>query len=210
MTFDAVTTAGGEYPASLTWTHTTGTGDYRLLIVAVGWVERNAGANASGITYDGQALTKIRSDDYEPATAEIAGTELWYLKNPPSGAKSVVASFAGGSGEVAVAAVTFASVNQTTPIGDHNGWAGREGVLSTTVTSDTGDMVLDATADLNAGVFHTPGAGQTERWDIDDVAQTGHGGFAGSTEPGASSVTMSWSDPGTEMTISAVNIKQAP
>jgi len=84
----------------------------------------------------------------------------------------------------------------TGPLGDHRvALAELEPVHvgGVTVSSATGEVVIDVLSiNGNAGAV-TVGAGQTQRWS--GLTGTGDGNEfgAGSTEPGAASVTMSWS-----------------
>ena len=70
------------------------------------------------------------------------------------------------------------------------------------VTSAAGEIVIDTV--YNSGTALTVGAGQTQRWNL---APGGEG--AGSTEPGASTVTMSWSQPTGSWVIGGVSVKSS-
>ena len=102
-------------------------------------------------------------------------------------------------------AVSFKPVDQTTPVTGDTGTT--SGSKTVTVTSATGDMVMD-----NLAVFETspgaPGAGQTAHWSLLDPDE-GKGGGAASTKAGATSVIMSWSGSGS-FGLSATNIRKAP
>ena len=70
---------------------------------------------ATGVTYGGQAFTKIDSlvqggSDPEP-NAEIS---LWYLVNPPTGSNTF-AGTCSGAGTLRIQGITFSGVSQTTP-----------------------------------------------------------------------------------------------
>src|SRR5262249_32308255 len=89
--------------------------------------------------------------------------------------------------------VSFAGVDQTTPIRASN--QARAGgplivMISTTVTSAAGDVLIDAVAGQGQGPAGAPAAGQTPQWSVPDGVLFSGGG---STKPGAAgSTTMTW------------------
>jgi len=62
----------------------------------------------SSITYNNLALSPLSS-----VLSNDVRTELWYRKNPPSGAYSVIVTI-GANRMVAAGAMTFSGVHQTT------------------------------------------------------------------------------------------------
>lgn len=114
----------------------------------------------------------------------------YVIAAPPTSASNVVTQWEGGApadGPYAIA--SFNGVDQTTPIrgGSGNTATGTSTTPSVAITSQTGDMVIDA-VDL-AQLLTAAGAGQTE------IGQSlgGSEEFGASYEAGASTVTMSWS-----------------
>jgi len=148
-------------------------GSNSMLMVAFGATGQVAYPNISGITYNSVALTKLQTasrDTYYQA-------EIWYLLNPSTGANNLVFTLA-NTGLVHGAAIEMTRVNQVTPFG-------------TVATSITGHSV-NVTAAVDDWVFGlftwatnsssaTPGAGQTEIFDMQN-STAGYGGAEGSYE----------------------------
>jgi len=85
-------------------------------------------------------------------------------------------------------ATTWTGVGQTEALGNDVGATGLGKTASVGITSSGGEVVVDVVGTQNAGATVTVGPGQTERWN--QVGTTGVG--AASSEPGATTVTMSW------------------
>lgn len=108
IAFDATTTGGATTGTSLTYSHTTGTDNNRILFVAV----RGGGGEGdrvSGVTYAGQSLTKIGTAT-EPG--DLIVVTLWYLVAPATGANNVVVSLS-SSGFVASDCATYSGAAQS-------------------------------------------------------------------------------------------------
>ena len=179
---------------SLTWSHTIVSGNNRILTVSLGLV----GGQSTGVTYGGTAMTLVGRH----TGALSHTTEIWQLLAPPVGTANIIATF-DASREANGGGVAFNGVHQTMPTGTFQGADGESSTASVTVSSAAGEMVVDVLY-IDASITATPGAGQTQRWNLDN----GRVG-AGSTEAGAASVDMTWSV-GDEWNISAVSLKPAP
>jgi len=204
IAFDAKSnsTPNSTNVASDSWTHVTGSGlTNSILIIGVSW--RNGGASTYGvssITYDGSStgITHIRTDGQDGGTGSRR-TAFYYLLNPASGSKTIQVNF---TGEVYVAqggAVTFEGVDQTTPIGAHNGQVSdTEDPVNVTVnTTCANNYVVDIVCireDANVP-DGTPEIGSpTELFTFNSTA-TGYGLFTGMSYKGPNSsgdVTMQW------------------
>ena len=92
IAFDTSESGGEVNPdTSLTWSHTCNGSD-RLLVVTV----RGGGGQGdriTGITYDGDAMTKVTNITVPGDNVVLS---QYYLLNPSSGAKNVVVSLASG------------------------------------------------------------------------------------------------------------------
>ena len=193
LSIDATTTAGASNTSSLTWSHTVGTDANRMLLVSAGWQKPGGGdlTNITSVTYNGVNLTRLITY----ADPFYWGPELWYLLNPPTGAHNVVITYGTSQPDVAVGAATsFFGVNQSSPFNTPAVTETNASPISLTVSSATSDLVYSV---LNVGFqdANTPsaGAGQTS---VFTKSQTGGGVncyLAGSTKPGAASVTVSYS-----------------
>jgi prepilin-type N-terminal cleavage/methylation domain-containing protein len=177
--FDAATPATScDYCAGVTFQHTVGNGTNRLLVVAVG-VEHDPGEHTvSGVTYGGQALTKIRGEIAQPGGTE-AHAELWYLLDPPSGAANVVVSTGGGTSNVRnlhAGAISLEGVAQQAPEANAGNNLIGAGPISTNITTvSNGAWLIDAVTCGNTGSY-TPDSGQTERHDISYNSSSHAGG----------------------------------
>jgi hypothetical protein len=144
---------------------------------------------ANSVTYGGQPLTlQVLNGGANPVS------EIWTLLSPPSGTAMIVVTYP-TSERVIGGSVSFAGVNQTTPI--REGRSARvngisPSTLSTPVITNTGDVVIDAVALVTEFGSIAPDASQTQRWNIAVGAVSDTVG-GGSTKPAAGpSTTMSW------------------
>ncbi|MCO6451001.1 MAG: S8 family serine peptidase [Caldilineales bacterium] len=169
-------TAGAA--SSLTWAHTIASGNNRILTVGMSLI----GGQSTSVTYGGAPLTL--AGRYTGVNSHTV--EIWRLLAPPVGAANIVATFdaarqATGGGQA------FNGVHQTTPTGTMTGASLESSpTAAVTISSAPGELVID-TLFVDLVTTATAGGGQTKRWERTN-GRTG----AGSTKPGASSVTMSW------------------
>ena len=195
VAFDAATLSEGT--GTQTFNHTiTGSAPALLVFVSSG---KGTAPDVTGITYAGNALTFVRQD----SNGTLAQTEVWKLAAPPTGTNSVVVTVTGSPDPVFAVAMSFTGADQSDPVSNHGGATGASDPATVTITSATGEMVADNYAETEEGGV-SAGAGQTQRWLSSSVEPHGRG----STEPGATSVTMSWPGIGTDWAISAVSIKK--
>ena len=183
-------TSSGKTPprTSLTISHPTAGSD-RLMLVGVS-IHNYASETVSSITYNGVALNQVGAS----ANGTDARVEIWRLIAPPTGTYDVVITFSAELTSVARAGVmTFTGVNQAAPLGTFASATGSSSPATVNVTSAANELVFDTvgTESQSSPFSLTVGAGQTQRW---NSAIMGYDRFlaAGSTEPGAATVTMSW------------------
>ena len=181
---------------STTFAHTTTAGGLnRLLIVAVHMnVVPNTAAVVSGVTYGGVAMTQAQAIT---DAGNDTRTEIWYLLNPLTGSNSVVVTGTNLSATATqglASATSFTGVDQTTPgsIAYQNN--GNSGTPSSTLVSAAGELVVDYVTVRQAAVRTATGAGQTLRYEATSTAPITTDDVLAlmSTEPGAASVTMSY------------------
>jgi len=179
--FDAASHAQAAGVPSVTWSHTcSGTNRYLAVGASTDWAD-----NIISVTYNGVACTKLT--DASLGSGPIRA-EYWYLINPASGAHDVVITF-NSSTSGRCGAVSFTGAHQTTFHGTPNTATGTSSTASVVVTSSATDqIVLDVAAIRSVGDGITVGGGQTSRID----QETNPMDLGMSTEPGAASVTMSW------------------
>lgn len=165
---------------SLTVSHTT-SGSDRVMYVGV--LIDSGSAFEPSVTYNGVSLTKI----VEVETSRYIG--LFRLIAPDTGAHDVVVSSLPGGGAQAVVARTFTGVDQTTPEDTPVTSNGTGASVTNDVASAIDDLVADLFQCNNTSNALTVGAGQTEQANAENTGHT----YGASTEPGAGTVTMSWS-----------------
>jgi hypothetical protein len=180
---------------TLSWSHTVGAAlSNSILLVHV--AEASAtNYSVTGVNWDQGgtpvALTRLgRINDVGGA----AWAEIWYLKSPSAGTKTIQVTF---SGTVATCAgsSSWSGVHQTTTFNaaspqTDSKWSG-DGQPTIDITSAVGEKVVDCVVDNENSVDTlVVGGGQTTIYNT-----TVGGNLAGgaSDEDGAASVTMSWS-----------------
>lgn len=157
---------------------------------------------ASGVTYDGDAMTLIASK----STGGVGTySRFWYLANPSSGTNNVAVT-SGKAGSAG--AVSYKGVDTSDPIGTPVTAGVTSNNISAVASSSVGELVVDTVGARNAGSLDlTVGAGQTQRYNQKTTGRS----CGGSEEAGAGSVTMSWTaDVSDELTLIAVPLKPAP
>lgn len=179
--------AGG----ATTFSHTTPVGTNRLLVVAVVWYDaQGSGQPITGITYDGNALTHVVTEDDSGN-----GAALYYRVAPAEGAANVVVSFGGGGtpeeGPV-IFAISFQGVNQSAPTDDSGAdddSSSSPGTVSVTLSSQADGLCVGCVYSYQDATI-TSGGGQTRRDTHTYNDDTG----AVDTEAGAASVAVGFSD----------------
>ena len=206
LTLVTITTNGSSASTStaatnsLTWSHTVNGGNDRALFVGL---SIDNGITATGVNYGAQPMTLVgRTSSTGKGTVE-----LWSLVAPPVGTANVVATIS-SSQKVVGGAATFNGVNQGTPTsGSFTGTLNKSANASHSVASAAGELVMGVLWG-NDGVTATEGGGQTPQWSFVTGAGSGNPRGVGSTEPGAASVTMSWTLSSTvEWVVGGVSIK---
>jgi hypothetical protein len=174
--------------STITVSHTTGSGTNRLMLVGISIDQ--TGLTVSSVTYNGDPLELVGLQD----SGSWEKVAIYKLVGPDIGTHDVVVNYS-RTGVTIIGVMTFTGVDQTTPLGTFAG----ANTNSVNVSSATGELVFDTVMAWSAP---TAGVGQTQRWNTTVSGTYG----AGSTEPGAETVTMSWS---AGECIAAVPIKPA-
>jgi prepilin-type N-terminal cleavage/methylation domain-containing protein len=205
ITFDAASSAtSGSSP--LSWSHTVGSGNNRLLVVSMGIEGDSTVGNVTGVTYNTVALTKA----VENFVGDYQNTEIWYLLNPPEGSANVEVTTNGDPGDINGGAISVFGADQSGPEATNSkddGVAGWTTIQTNITTLTDGAWVFDVVGSGEPRTF-TADAGQTERFD-----QTGGSdGAAGSTEQvsTAGTATLGWTVDGTSNRLSHVLAAFAP
>src|SRR5262245_46709894 len=110
----AATTATGR--TSLSWSHTTGSGTDRVLVIGVAVEDATtADANVTSVTYNGVALTAGPNSKISGGGTGIIQTQLFYLLNPASGTFTVNVAFQGPIDGASAGAISLTGVRQAGP-----------------------------------------------------------------------------------------------
>lgn len=167
----------------VTFNHTC-SGHDRYLIVGIS----SKSQTVSGVTYGGVTMTSLGA-----AGSGFCRMAMYGLVNPPAGSNQVAVTLAAAD-QVVVAAISFNGVAQTSSVGTFNSATGSSNTSSVAIASATGELVQDTHSNREASpvVTASAGAGQAAWWNDNTGASTSDVLGAGSNEPGAASVTMTW------------------
>ncbi|MCW4029304.1 MAG: hypothetical protein NWE92_06625 [Candidatus Bathyarchaeota archaeon] len=152
---------------SITWTHTTGSGSERLLLVSIDIFARSTTpASISGVvTYDGVTMSQVATVLYN--TNPQIRSYVYYLVNPSPGTKTITANFNGATYAIG-GSITYTNVNQTTPILASSTNTGLSSAPSTAylTASGTNNKLLYGHLGTQIGTYYTVNdpVTQTNRW----------------------------------------------
>src|SRR5579864_1248052 len=182
VVLDSSTLGQGALGASsLSWSHTVGSGSNRALVVGV------VGGCTPSVTYGGVALTQVAQVLNNNSAGNL--TDLFVLVAPATGTNTVQVSYSGCTSDVEAGSISFTGVNQSTPLAHVTTNFGSGTNPGVTVTSASGDMVVDVVGNGSA----ITSSSQTLLWLKNQNNNTAHGDGAQSTAAGAASVTMGYS-----------------
>jgi len=158
-------------------------------------------AVVSTVAYGGVSLTFL----LRQIEGDRNWTELWHLTSEPVvQTANVVIVTDVADDDLIAGVIVYNGVDQTTPLDTAVGTIGTTANPTINVTSEVDDLVFDS---VSGALALTVGAGQTQRHNIDGGGGRTDG--ASSDEPGAATVTMSWTMAAANWAIVAVNINQA-
>jgi hypothetical protein len=192
VTFDAVgpsangATINGTN-TTLTWTHVT-SGSNTAMVVSCTLSATSDTGYALAATYNGVAMTARSAVHSGAGTAGFV--QQFTLIAPASGSHSVSVVESGGSTvtDLICGSVTLNGVDQTTGFRNFNSATGSGTSPSVTITSASGNMVVDAIANGTA----IPVSTQTVRWSWHQTNSTRAGNGGESTAAGSASVVMGY------------------
>ncbi len=219
ITFDSSGTGTVRGAQTLTWSHTVGAGNNRLLVVGTATEDNpTVGDSAiTSVTFNGLALTRVPGAEQRAIDAGV-GTEnfsdLWFLLNPPVGAGNVTVNTTGPVADLLAGSASFQNVRQQAP--EAAGGAAISTTNASTISADiitlsAGALVVDVGLHSTSNGTMTPGAGQTEVWDQSTAGARNAFSFRLVPTPG--SVTDSWTadgNPAGRMAMSLASFAPAP
>jgi len=191
--YDSVSRNDRENTTNLTYSHTTGSNDNRMLIVGVE-IEDTSTADCvvTAVTYGGTPLTKVTSVNAGSSTYMCVS--LWYLTSPLSGSATVSVTTAGTVANIVSGTISLYNVAQQGPEAFNTNTVTNQSSISTSLTTVTDNAwVVDAVGSGEDSGFSS-GSGQTEKYDRDSSSMQG----AGSTRlvPTASVTATQWTQGG--------------
>ena len=143
--------------ASLSWQHTVGNLNNRLLVVGV--AADNSGNAVQSVSYGGVALTRLGT---QANTAGGQRAELWFRVGPAAGTATVTVRMA-QTNDIVAGATTYAGVHQQSPFGTFRSAARYSGQACVTLANEPAPLV--STVQAVSGVATTyVGPGQVQRW----------------------------------------------
>ena len=189
VAFDATANATGTAVTSISWSHTV-TGAQTGGIVGV-----SSDGSISTVTWNAVAMTL---EQFASDPGAIAQGSHWSLIAPTTG--TVTATVTAAS-NIKGGSVSVTGAHQTTLVSNKITNSGSTASISTAVTSAVGELVVDNVETDSGGGTPTVTGGGTLRWS----AALG----SGSTEPGAATVTRTWTLTATGWSHCLVSIKAA-
>ena len=207
-------TYNGDFAASNTSTmafnQTAGTD--RILIVRALYENGLANPFVPFATYNTLPMTLLRSDNAAGLAAHV-----FYLINPPVGNFNVQIT-GGGAARQRIEAFSYSGVDQTTPIGNHNGATGNDAgapyvstVPFTPTSTASRVVILDWWQGNAGGTGYTPSHGTARNSGALAMWQWHHSGFSDWNPPSTAgvSLTQTWSAGGTQWTSQAFELMPA-
>jgi len=186
VAFDAASECTQNTGTSMTCTHNA-SGSNRAAYCVISHENGSTDVDAVSATYNSVAMDVLFTDTATNASRHI---RAFRLVAPDTGSQSVVFSWGGTNRAFSAICASFTGVDQADPDDAHSVTAQPEGTtVSTTVSSATGDMVMDAVV-AGSGLTMSVNNGNTEINQI-FVGQTANG-IGASYEAGAASTETGW------------------
>lgn len=195
---DVTSTLDTNASSNPSWSHTC-TGSDLLLVVLIPRY-RTGGSTITAVSYNGVALTQAAASANDGQDDQV---DIWYLKNPATGAHTVALTCSGITGRIG--ATSFTGVDQTTPVGTGVTNTGNSTTPTVDASSTTGEVVVGAMAsDASVAGLPSGGAGQTP---VDWASTADFEATASSHEAGSTTTTHSYTINSREWAIAALPIK---
>lgn len=165
--------------------YTTPAGTNQILFVGVGDRNGPPPLDAVSVTHAGNAMTATGAQ----AVNGTAGSRLYYIVNPTSGTNNVVVDWPGAPLTDAIIIWTCNGVDTTNPIASATSANGNSTAPSVTVTTATGEVVVDFMFTALQTTAPTEGANQTLFGATSDGTEAACGA---SYQQGVDGGVMSW------------------
>ncbi|MHC4498457.1 MAG: LamG domain-containing protein, partial [Planctomycetota bacterium] len=184
----------GSDPAgtTLSWSHTVGSGNNRILVVGIG-AEDNSASDLiiSSVTYGGANMVLVVGSSSTADVSTLQKTELYYLLSPASGTDTITVTYSGPVGNRNGGAVSLTGVDQRAREAAATNANTSSDTISTDITTLTdGAWVVDVVGCGNSGSFSINASDMEQRW----TASANSSSASCSTKSVATAglTTMSW------------------
>jgi len=193
IALDAVSNSGTKSSiSSYSWDHEC-SGNNRLLVVGNSWAGSGFGTSTTSITFNGDALTAIRSDDIQ--LYPKYSTALYYRIAPDTGgAYTVAVTFSGTTDDAVGGAISYTGADQENQPDAHNGNATTHTKVGTVDVTTIVDNCWVVAVLVRTPEEGDPISGNTERWKVGTYAGSDTGGPK--TPAGAQTMSWSWTNDG--------------
>jgi uncharacterized repeat protein (TIGR01451 family) len=212
----AATTGKANSTASLSFSHTIGSGANRLMLVGISFecsgvsCGSSATPTISAVNFAGNALTRVGGAF---ANGNDTQVDIWRLFNPPANLTGNVTVTLSAATPVVAGAITFAGADQSQSL-TFTGANGNGGTLQvTSIPSAAGELIFSTVSwDGTLTVANISTSGTTQwrvRTDANDGANAGQTGAAGAKTAVSASETMTATPSTGDWAIGAVSIEPA-
>jgi len=195
--FDFASDANAQDSNTLSWSHTIGSGNNRILVVgAAGKDANSADLEISSVLYDNVPMNLVEGSGKTAGSDPHIKTELYYLlkESLPEtpGSYNVVVTYDGSVNEACGGAVSLKNVGQEPPEAVATNAKSDSNSISTDIATLTNcAYVVDVVASDTSGTLSTAAEDMTQRW---HQAATGSSAAMSTREvDAAGTVTNSWS-----------------
>jgi hypothetical protein len=219
ITFDSASTGQLRATNTLSWSHSVGAGNNRLLVVGIGTEDNPAVGDSAvvSISYSGIALARVPGAQQRAVDTGVNSenyTDLWFLLNPPVGTGTITVNVTGTVADLLGGGASFHNVLQQPPEavgGAATSTTNFSSIAAPITTLTPGALVVDVGLHSTSNGTMTPGMDQIEAWDQSTAgARTA---FSYRLVPTPGTVTDSWTADGNplgRMAISVAAFAQVP
>ncbi len=190
--FDAASSDSNEAGTTLSWYHTIGSSNNRLLVVGLASKDSGVGDMVvNSVTYGSASMTLVTGSSITEGNNSKIKTELYYLLSPASGTNTITATYKGIVDRKCGGAISLSNVEQqpAETVATNSNKAVDN--ISTNITTATNcAVVIDIVGCGNSGTFTPATIDMMERFDINSIDSTGAGSSKSVESPGLT--TMSW------------------
>ncbi len=169
IAFDSSSSTCAIDANSISWSHTVGSGDNRVIIVGIGCEDWEAdGLAVDDIKYCDMDLTLVPASRVLAGTSTIQKTELYYLLDPPSGTYTLSVNYSGTIRAICAGAVSLSNVRQAAPYdANANAVLGPNSVSTNVSVQTAGSWAVDVVKCTSPGTLIVVGSGGVEQWQQD-------------------------------------------